>query len=108
MFSRIESIAIAGGLAIGMVVANVCARASADGDRASAESAVLRVLIITGRGDHDWRATVPFLRRILADTGRFDVRVCEAPIDLTSRALASFDVVVDDCGASAPAMRIAK
>jgi type 1 glutamine amidotransferase len=56
----------------------------------------LRVLIITGQGDHDWRTTVPFLRRILAETGRFDVRVCETPIGLTDKTIADFDVIVDD------------
>jgi type 1 glutamine amidotransferase len=58
-------------------------------------------LIITGKGDHDWRVTVSFLRRVLVDTGRFDVRVSEAPDGLTTETLAPFDVLVDDCGASA-------
>ncbi|MDB5293519.1 MAG: hypothetical protein JWL69_4760 [Phycisphaerales bacterium] len=61
----------------------------------------LRVLIITGQGDHDWRAGVPFLRRILASTGRFDVRVCETPAGLTAKTIADFDVVVDDCAGPA-------
>jgi type 1 glutamine amidotransferase len=60
------------------------------------DAAVLRVLILSGRGRHDWRATTPFLRRLLEGTGRFDVRVCEAPGGLTGRTLADFDVLVDD------------
>jgi type 1 glutamine amidotransferase len=59
---------------------------------------MLRVLIRTGQGDHDWRATSAFLKRILADTGRFDVRVCETPTAITARTLEDFDVLVDDCG----------
>jgi type 1 glutamine amidotransferase len=76
-------------------------RGIAGDDPGRSAGAAVRVLIITGKGEHDWRATVPFMRRILADTGRFDVRVCEAPDGLTARTLAAFDVLVDDCGASA-------
>jgi type 1 glutamine amidotransferase len=58
-------------------------------------------LILSGQGDHDWRATTPFLRKMLTDTGRFDVRVCEIPDGVTDRTLAGFDVLVDHSGASA-------
>jgi type 1 glutamine amidotransferase len=101
MFSRIERVVAAGVIAICLPVANPSGRAFADDHRARPASDALRVLIVTGRGDHDWRATVPFLRLILTDTGCFDVRVCEAPAGLTAGTLAGFDVLVDDCGASA-------
>jgi len=101
VFPRIDRVVAAGGMAICLLVANRSGQAFADDNRARPASDALRVLIIAGQGDHDWRATVPFLRRILADTGRFDVRVCEAPAGLTARTLAGFDVLVDDCGASA-------
>jgi hypothetical protein len=35
----------------------------------------LQALIITGQNGHDWRATTPILRKLLEDTGRFEVRV---------------------------------
>src|SRR5262249_48722828 len=38
----------------------------------------------------------PVLRRILADTGRFDVRVCEATDGLTTRTFEGFDLLVDN------------
>ncbi len=62
-----------------------------------------RVLIITGQGDHDWRATVPFLRRVLTETAHLDVRVCESPSGLSPKTLADFDVVVYDCGSAVDA-----
>src|SRR5258706_14790445 len=63
--------------------------------------AALRVLILAGAGTHDWQATTAFLRQLLTDSGRFDVRVNETPAGVTASALASFDVVVSDCsGAS--------
>ena len=45
----------------------------------------LRVLLLSGRNNHDWRTTTPFLRQLLVDTGRFDVRVVEEPAGLTAR-----------------------
>ncbi len=34
----------------------------------------VRVLILTGRNNHEWRVTNPYLREVLQVTGRFDVR----------------------------------
>ncbi len=98
---RIHRVGVAAGMAICLLVTNQSGRAFADLTRARPADDALHVLIITGQGDHDWRATAPFLRRILNDTGRFDVRVCEAPAGLTAPTLAGFDVLVDDCAASA-------
>jgi type 1 glutamine amidotransferase len=58
----------------------------------------VRALFITGHGDRDSHETTSFLRRVLAESGRFDVRVCEAPIALTSRLLTDFDVLINDFG----------
>jgi type 1 glutamine amidotransferase len=56
----------------------------------------IRVLILSGRNNHDWRATTPFLRKILVDSGRFDVRVEEEPAGVTAATLAAYDVLVLD------------
>jgi type 1 glutamine amidotransferase len=59
----------------------------------------LRVLLLSGRNNHDWRTTTPFLRELLVGTGRFDVRVVEEPAGLTRDTLAAYDLVVSDyCG----------
>ncbi len=60
------------------------------------EPGVARVLILSGHNSHDWRTSTPFLRQLLAATGRFDVRICESPIGITEETLAPFDVLVDD------------
>lgn len=55
-----------------------------------------RILIITGESDtqyHDWRVTTPFIQKVLASTGRFDVRVTDTPKGLSREALAPFDAV---------------
>jgi type 1 glutamine amidotransferase len=56
----------------------------------------IRVLILSGRNNHDWRTTTPALRKILLDTGRFDVRVTEEPMGLTAETLAAYHAVVSD------------
>ena len=54
----------------------------------------IRVLILTGQNNHDWRTTTTLLRTMLLNTGRFDVRVNEEPTGMTSETLAPYDVVV--------------
>jgi type 1 glutamine amidotransferase len=56
----------------------------------------LRVLLLSGRNNHDWQSTTPFIRRILETSGRFDVRVNEEPAMLTAAGLEPFDVIVSD------------
>jgi len=56
----------------------------------------IRALIISGRNNHDWRATTPLLRRQLVDTGNFDVRVNEEPSGMTAETLAAYDVLIQD------------
>jgi hypothetical protein len=39
----------------------------------------LKALIIDGQNNHDWVATTPVLKRILEDSGRFNVDVSTSP-----------------------------
>lgn len=60
-------------------------------------AAPLRALILTGASDvqyHDWRVSTPFLRDLLARTGRFEVKVVEQVSGITAATLAPFDVLV--------------
>jgi type 1 glutamine amidotransferase len=56
----------------------------------------IRVLILSGRNNHDWRTTTPAIRRILDGSGRFDTRVSEEPAALSGAAVAPYDVLVSD------------
>ena len=47
------------------------------GPEAFSQTPKLQALIITGQNNHDWRGTTPVLRKLLEDTGRFEVRVTE-------------------------------
>lgn len=54
----------------------------------------LQVLIVTGQNGHDWRGTTPVLRKILEDSGRFEVRVTEEFRGAGPETLAPCDLVV--------------
>ncbi|MBL9134299.1 MAG: ThuA domain-containing protein [Verrucomicrobiales bacterium] len=58
----------------------------------------IRALILSGRNNHDWRTTTPFLKQLMLDSGRFDVRVAEATDGLTEQTLAPYDVMIMDYG----------
>jgi len=54
----------------------------------------IQTLIITGQNGRDWRGTTPLLRKILEDTGRFEVRVNEEFRGAGPDILAPYDLVV--------------
>lgn len=54
----------------------------------------LQVLIVTGQNQHDWKSTTPVLRKMLEDTGRFEVRVTEEFRGAGAETLAPYDAVV--------------
>lgn len=56
--------------------------------------AKIQTLIITGQNRHDWRAVSPLLRKILEDTGRFEVRITEEFRGSGPETLAHYDLVV--------------
>jgi type 1 glutamine amidotransferase len=44
----------------------------------------IRVLIIDGQNNHNWRATTPFMKKVLEDCGRFQVDVATTPEKLNA------------------------
>jgi type 1 glutamine amidotransferase len=70
--------------------------AGAEAAAPASNSIPLKVLILSGAGSHDWRATDSFLRQLMLDSGRFDVRVTEVPSGITAPSLVAFDLVIDD------------
>src|SRR5690349_11047974 len=66
------------------------------GSAAFGQTPKLRALIITGQNtaSHDWRATTPALRKMLEDSGRFEVRVTEEFRGAGPETLAPYDVVI--------------
>jgi type 1 glutamine amidotransferase len=54
----------------------------------------VKVLILTGVSNHNWRATTPVLREILERTGRFEVRVNEEERGCGPETFAPYDVLL--------------
>ncbi len=54
----------------------------------------IKVLILTGINNHNWRATTPALRDILQATGRFDVYVNEEVRGNGPETFAPYDVLI--------------
>jgi len=54
----------------------------------------IQALIITGQNGHDWRGTTPVLRKLLEDTGKFEVRVTEEFRGAGPETLAPYGLVV--------------
>jgi type 1 glutamine amidotransferase len=108
MFTRIVRAFCAGVVTACLLSASLTGRAFGGAADARPKGDALRLLILSGQGNHDWRTSAEFLRAILTDTGRFDARVCEVPEGLGLHALEGFDVIVDDAGASAPGSETAR
>ena len=59
----------------------------------------VRVLILSGQNNHDWRSTTPKLKAILEDGGRFAVDITETPGWLSAQSLEPYDVVLSNWNA---------
>src|SRR5271166_2684309 len=60
--------ALRAGALAGLVLAVACQAPAAEGDK-------VRVLIVDGQNNHNWRATTPVLKHVLEKSGRFVVDV---------------------------------
>jgi type 1 glutamine amidotransferase len=59
----------------------------------------LRVLILSGRNNHDWQTTTPFLKLMYEESGRFIADITDDPASLTAETLAPYDALVDNWSA---------
>src|SRR5690606_15098519 len=77
-------------LAIVLIIAALAPRSSSfAGDD-------IRVLLLSGRNNHDWRSTTPALAECLEEGGRFRVTVLDDTAAMTRALLAEHDVVVSN------------
>jgi type 1 glutamine amidotransferase len=65
----------------------------------AATSRPLRVLILSGRNNHNWKATTPALKEIYEDSGRFVVDVTNDPSSCDAGTFARYDVIVSNWSA---------
>jgi len=56
----------------------------------------IKLLILSGANNHNWKATTPVLRKMYADSGRFTVTVTEDVPHLTGKDFAKYDCLVSN------------
>ena len=68
------------------------------GRHASAQDAAnpVRVLILTGRNNHNWKETTPALEKLLEASGLFRVDTTVPPAGLTTDNLQAYDVILSN------------
>jgi type 1 glutamine amidotransferase len=76
------------------VLALVAVSGQAQAPAPAAAAKKIQVLVITGQNGHDWRSCSPYLRQILEETGKFEVRIVEEFRGASAATLAPYDVVV--------------
>ncbi|MBU0618026.1 MAG: PmoA family protein [Planctomycetes bacterium] len=77
------------------ILVSVCV-AGAAGLCGADEPSRLRVLLLSGQNNHDWRQTTPIIRGALEKCGRFVVDVTEHPERVTAETLRAYAVVVSN------------
>jgi len=63
---------------------------------AEAPGAPTRVLILTGRNNHNWKETTPILQKMLEASGKFKVDTTVPPEGLTRENLDKYDVILSN------------
>jgi type 1 glutamine amidotransferase len=56
----------------------------------------LRILILSGSNNHDWRQTTPLMESIYKGSGRFEVEITNQPDTLVYKDLKEFDAIVSN------------
>ena len=56
----------------------------------------IRVLLLTGNNNHDFKTSTPFVKKILEESGKFTVIETVPPKGMTADELAKFDVIVSN------------
>ena len=80
-------------LALAIVLTGLAAQRAISAE----EPARLRVLILSGLNNHDWRSTTPVIKAVFADCARFGTAdVTENPASLNAAVLARYDVLVSN------------
>jgi type 1 glutamine amidotransferase len=64
-----------------------------------APAAPIRVLLLSGQNNHDWKTTTPKLEAILEEDGRFEVDITGSPGGLTSSSLEPYDAILSNWNA---------
>jgi type 1 glutamine amidotransferase len=57
---------------------------------------LIKVLILSGRNNHEWQKTTPVLIKLYTDSRLFTIKVTEKPDTLTYNELRKFDIIISN------------
>ena len=66
---------------------------------ASKENEIIKLLILSGRNNHEWQKTTPLLVKIYEESNRFAIQITAQPDTLTFEDFQQFDAVVSNYAA---------
>jgi len=62
----------------------------------SQEAGPIRLLILSGRNNHNWQQTTPFLESLFSGTGMFEIQITNRPDTLKESDFQKFNVVLNN------------
>ena len=62
----------------------------------SKEPQLIRILLLSGRNNHEWKQTTPVLQNMFVKSGKFSIKTTERPDTLTSADFLQTDVVLSN------------
>jgi type 1 glutamine amidotransferase len=63
------------------------------------QAAPIKVLLISGQNNHDWKKTTPLIKQFLEKSGDVEVTITERPDQLTAKSFQNIDVIVSNWNA---------
>lgn len=60
------------------------------------EDRLIKILILSGRNNHEWQKTTPLLEKIFRNTGLFSINITDLPDTLTYKQLQKYDAVISN------------
>jgi type 1 glutamine amidotransferase len=63
---------------------------------AGEQAAPVRVLILSGKNNHDWKSTTPVIEKALTESGRFTVEITNNPEQCTEETFKRCDVILSN------------
>ena len=60
------------------------------------DDGLLKILILSGKSNHEWQKTTPILEKMYEDAGLFRVYTTNLPDTLTHKNLSEYDVIVSN------------
>jgi len=73
--------------------------AAPDGSSGPPGDKLIKVLILSGKNNHEWQKTTPFLEQVFEESGFFKVDITERPDTLKAKDLLKYDAIVSNWNA---------